>query len=150
MKVSDFMTRNVRFADPNQSIREAARQMLETDVGALPVCVDGELVGIITDRDIAVRAVAIGKGPEIRVGEIMSREVKSCRENEDAVNVAERMAHEQIRRVVVLDNRKKILGIVSLADFAIDQEPDIAGVTLRGISQPGGAHCQTSEAFKAA
>ena len=91
MKVSDCMTRNVRIADPDQTIRQAARTMASLDAGVLPVGENDRLVGIITDRDIAIRGVGEGKGPEAKVREVMSQEVRYCFEDEDVDDVLHNM-----------------------------------------------------------
>ena len=143
MQIKDAMTMDVRIVSPNQSIREAAQMMAEIDAGILPVGENDRLVGIITDRDIAVRAVAAGKGPDTRVREVMSREVKYCFEDDDVEDVAENMADIKVRRLPVLNRDKRLVGIVSLADLALTNGPESAGEALCGISEPGGEHSQS-------
>jgi CBS domain-containing protein len=142
MRVSDAMTRDVRVANPNQSIREAARMMADVDAGILPVGEQDRLVGMITDRDIAVRAVAQGKGPETPVREVMTSEVKYCFEDEDTDHVAHNMADLQVRRLPVVNRDKRLVGILSLGDLAVMEGAKPAGEALAGISQPGGEHSQ--------
>ncbi|MFZ5511653.1 MAG: CBS domain-containing protein [Pseudomonadota bacterium] len=144
MKVSQVMTRDVRIANPDQSIAEVARLMAQTDVGALPVGEHDRLVGMVTDRDIAIRAVAQGKGPDTKVGEVMSHEVKYCFEDEDIAHVAENMGDIQVRRLPVLDRGKRLVGIVSLADIARKEKPSHAAEAVCGISKPGGQHTTVS------
>jgi CBS domain-containing protein len=146
MRVSDAMTRDVRVANPNQSIREAARMMADVDAGILPVGEQDRLVGMITDRDIAVRAVAQGKGPETPVREVMTSEVKYCFEDEDTDHVAHNMADLQVRRLPVVNRDKRLVGILSLGDLAVMEGAKPAGEALAGISQPGGEHSQTGGA----
>src|SRR3989440_12946352 len=99
MRVSDAMTREVRVASPGQSIREVAKIMAEIDAGSMPVGDNDRLVGMITDRDIAIRAVAQGKGPDTPVREVMSTEqVLYCYEDEDLSHVAQNMGEQQVRR----------------------------------------------------
>ena len=98
MRVSEVMTRDVRVARADQTIREAANIMLDIDAGVLPVSENDQLVGMITDRDIAVRAIAQGKGPQTSVGEGMTSDVKYCFENEDTDHVARNMADQQVPR----------------------------------------------------
>lgn len=143
MRVNEAMTRDVRVANPEQSIREAARIMAEIDVGALPVGENDRLVGMVTDRDIAVRAVAQGKSPETKVRDVMSREVKYCFDDEDMDNVARNMGDIQIRRLPVVNRDKRLVGIVALADVATKQGSESAGMAVSGISEPGGAHTQS-------
>lgn len=142
MRVSEVMTRDVRLARPDQSIADAARVMAEMDVGALPVGADDRLLGIITDRDITVRAVATGRGPDTLVREVMSAEVRYCYEDEDTDEVAENMAEEQIRRLPVLDRTDRLVGILSLADLATEDQR-AAGEAVAGISRHGGLHSQS-------
>ena len=143
MKVSEAMTRDVRVANPDQSIREAARTMAEIDTGVLPVGESDRLVGMITDRDIAIRAVAEGKGPDTPVREVMTQDVKYCFEDEDTDHVARNMADQQVRRLPVVNRDKRLVGILSLGDLAVMQGAGPAGEALTGVSQPGGEHSQT-------
>src|SRR5438045_5501419 len=110
MRVSEAMTREVRVANPDQSIREVARIMAEIDAGALPVGDNDRLVGMITDRDIAIRAVAAGKPPTTPIREVMSSEVKYCFEDEDLSHVAENMGDIKVRRLPVLNREKRLVG----------------------------------------
>jgi CBS domain-containing protein len=146
MKISECMTRDVRIANPNETIREAARMMCECDAGILPVGENDRLVGMITDRDIALRAVAEGKGPETKVRDVMSAEVKYCFDDEDIDDAARNMAEQQIRRLPVLNREKRLVGIVSLGDLACSRETaDEAQTALTGISRAGGQHSQSAE-----
>ncbi len=145
MKILDAMTREVRTVTPESTIREAARIMADSDVGALPVAAGDRLAGMVTDRDIAVRAVALGKGPECTVGEVMTHEVLYCHEDEDVADVCVNMADMQIRRLPVVDADKRLVGIVSLADIANASESEAAGQALEGITRPGGVHNQSMD-----
>ena len=145
MRVSEAMTHNVRIARPEQSIAEAARVMMQIDAGALPVGEHDKLVGMITDRDIAIRAVALGKGPGTLVRDVMSIEVKYCFEDEDIEDVARNMAVEQIRRLPVVNRAKRLVGILSLGDLALKDGGRPSGITLARISQPGGEHSQSAD-----
>ena len=143
MRVSEAMTRDVRIASPNQSIREAARIMAEIDAGVLPVGENDRLVGMITDRDIAIRAVAEGKGPDTSVREVMTQDVKYCFDDEDTDDVVRNMADQQVRRLPVVNRDKRLVGILSLGDLAVMEGARPAGEALAGVSQPGGEHSQT-------
>ena len=143
MKVSEVMTRDVVVANPKQSICDAAKLMAECDAGALPVGEDDRLVGVITDRDIAVRAVAKRLSPDTPVREVMSQEVLYCFEDEDVEHVARNMADQQVRRLPVLNREKRLIGIVSMGDLALHAKPKTAGEAIAGISRPGGLHDQT-------
>lgn len=143
MKVSEVMTRDVRVANPNETIRDAALIMGQIDAGVVPVGEDDRLVGMLTDRDIAIRAVAEGKGPDTRIGDIMSKEVKYCFEDEDTDDVCANLGDQQIRRIPVVNREKRLVGILSLGDLAVEQGGNGTGDTLAAISRPGGAHSQT-------
>jgi CBS domain-containing protein len=145
MKVSDCMTRDVRVAAPNQSLREAAALMAELDVGVLPVGENDRLIGMITDRDIAIRGIACGKGPDTPVHEVMTDSVKYCFVDQSLEEVSRNMGDIQVRRLPVVDREKRLVGIISLSDIACgDGSIDEAGEALRDISQPGGEHSQTA------
>jgi CBS domain-containing protein len=140
------MSRDVRIATPGQSIRDAARIMGEIDSGAMPVGENDRLVGMITDRDIAVRAVAAGKGPDTPVREVMSPEVKYCFEDEDMEHVARNMAEIKVRRLPVMNRDKRLVGILSLGDVAVREDRETAGQAVKGVSKPGGPHTQSPRA----
>lgn len=143
MRVSDCMTRDVRIANPNETIADAARMMAECDAGVLPVGENDRLVGMITDRDIAIRAVGQGKGPNTKIGQVMSQEVKYCFEDEDVDHVARNMAELQVRRLPVLSRDKRLCGIVTLGDLACSREAaGMVVIAMSGISRPGGQHRQ--------
>jgi CBS domain-containing protein len=145
MKISDAMTRDVRMVRPDQSIREAAQLMAELDIGALPVQDNDRLVGMITDRDIAVRAVAEGKGADTKVRDAMTNEIKYCYEDQTVEEVTRNMGEQRIRRLPVMDRDKRLVGILSLGDLATEESSaDEAGEALGGISRPGGEHSQTA------
>lgn len=146
MKVSEVMTRDVRLVRPDQTIREAANLMAELDIGALPVEDQDRLVGMITDRDIAVRAVAEGKGPDTPVRQVMSSEIKYCFDDQSIDEVTQNMGELRIRRLPVVNRQKRLVGILSLGDLAVDESAqDEAGEALGGISRPGGRHSQSAE-----
>ncbi|MBY3488961.1 CBS domain-containing protein [Rhizobium laguerreae] len=146
MQVHEAMTRGVRVARPDQSIQEAATIMAEIDAGAVPVGDHDRLVGIITDRDIAVRAVARGKGPDAKIADVMTAEVKYCFEDEDVDHVLQNLGDQQIRRLPVVNRDKRLVGILSLGDIAVTSGDGAAGPTLSAISRPGGEHTQTGGA----
>ena len=143
MQVSEKMTRNVRLANPDDTIQQAARVMADCDAGALPVGDDDQLVGMVTDRDIAIRGVAQGKGLGTKVRELMTSDVRYCFEDEDLDHVANNMAEQQVRRLPVVNRNKRLVGILSLGDVAMGEGSQPAGAALAGVSRPGGAHSQT-------
>jgi CBS domain-containing protein len=143
MKVSNCMTRDVQLADPDMTLRQAAQLMARCDAGALPVGENDRLVGMLTDRDIAIRGVAEGRGPEAKVREAMSRDVCWCYEDDDVAEALHRMADEQIRRMPVLSRAKRLVGIISMADLSDSVRPSDTGQALSAISREGGQHNQT-------
>ncbi len=144
MKVKQAMTSEVRVASPDQTIREAARLMAELDAGALPVAENDRLVGMITDRDIAVRAVAEGLPADTPVSEIMSQEVLYCFEDQQLDDVARNMGQVQVRRLPVVNRDKRLVGIVSFADLARTEQPTTVGRAVSHVSEPGGKHSQSA------
>jgi CBS domain-containing protein len=144
MLVKEAMSRDVKTVGPDEQIQAAARIMLDMDVGALPVGDEDHLVGMITDRDIAVRGVAAGKAPSARVREVMSGELRYCFEDEDTAHVARNMGEQQLRRLPVVDREKRLVGIIALADLVTSAKSGHATAALSGISQAGGAHSQSS------
>ncbi|MCC2688386.1 MAG: putative dehydrogenase protein [Rhizobiaceae bacterium] len=145
MRVKDCMTNDVRIADPDQTLQEAAQVMARLDAGVMPVGENDRLVGMITDRDIAVRGVAEGKGPDARVREVMSTDVKYCFDDEEVDDVLHKMGEQQVRRLPVLNRDKRLIGIVSIGDLARTGETAETGEALSGISMPGGHHSQTAQ-----
>lgn len=143
MRVRDIMTASVDSIEAADTIAYAARRMAEDDVGILPILASGELVGVVTDRDIAVRAIARGLKPEAAIHRIMSDQVATCSPDDDIETALLLMGREQIRRMPVCDERNRVVGIVTLADLA-NRDPDKREVTetLDDICQPSGAHCQ--------
>jgi CBS domain-containing protein len=142
--VSDCMTRDVTVVTPNDTLQHAAKIMGQLDCGVLPVGENDRLVGMITDRDIAVRAVAEGKDPvQTRVRDVMTREIKYVFEDDLLSDATDMMAELQLRRLPVISREKRLVGILSIGDIAREDEPRQAGEALQGISRPGGPHTQT-------
>lgn len=147
MLVHELMTRQVELVGPNDSIQQAAKAMARIDVGVLPVAEGDRLVGMITDRDIAIRAVAEGRDPaRTIVKDVMSPEVRYCFDDEEVADVADNMAEQQVRRLPVVNREKRLVGILSLADLAREREPRAAGEALQGIARPGGLHNSAARA----
>lgn len=138
MQLKDVMTREVEVISPEDSIEEAARKMDRFNVGPLPVCDGQRLVGMVTDRDITVRATAAGKDPRsARVREAMTRDVLYCFDDQDVGEAAELMKTQQIRRLPVLDRSQRLVGIVSVGDLATDVRDDrLSGQVLEQVSEP--------------
>jgi CBS domain-containing protein len=148
MQVGAIMSRHVQVIGPDETVQEAARRMVELDVGLLPVEHEGRLVGVVTDRDIAVRSDAAGKDPRAAlVGEVMSAGIECCAEGDDVDHVARRMGELRVRRLPVLDGDGRLVGIVSLGDVAaVAHRPLPAGAALSAIAEPGGPHSQAGVA----
>jgi CBS domain-containing protein len=142
MKIKDCMTRDVKMVTPDSTLSEAAKMMAELDAGVLPVNNGDQLVGMITDRDIAIRGIAAGKGPNDKVSECMSKEVKYCFMDDDVAEVLRNMGDIKLRRLPVLNSAKRLVGIVSIGDLATNGAAVMAGDALNEISQPGGDHSQ--------
>jgi len=138
MPIKAIMTREVEVVHPEGTLREAAQKMATLDVGPLPVCKDNEMVGMLTDRDITVRATAEGRDPKTtRVYEVMTPEIIFAYEDDDVNDAAQLMAEHQIRRLVVLNRDKRLVGIVSLGDLAVHTgDVQQAGETLEDVSTP--------------
>src|SRR5919201_5186059 len=118
MKIRDAMTRDAKLTSPNDTIRHAAQMMKECDCGVLPVADGDRLVGMITDRDIAIRCIADGKGPDARVRDAMTQEVMYCFDDEDTHHICQNIADIQVRRLPVGNRYKRLVGIVSLSHLA--------------------------------
>ena len=142
MKVSEVMTRDVQTVRPDQPVQEAANFMLNADAGSIPVTDGDRLIGMITDRDIAVRGVASGKGPDCSVRDLMSSDMVCARDTDDSANVAQRMSEAQVRRLPVLDANDRLVGMVSLGDLARETSGESAQTALEGVSASGGQHQQ--------
>jgi CBS domain-containing protein len=137
MQVKTIMTRSVDLVDPNTTIRDAAMKMRDDDVGALPVGENDRLVGMITDRDIAIRAVAENKAPsQTAVRDVMSEGICYCFEDDAVDDAARIMADRQVRRLPVLNRDKRLVGIVALADIARSGATKAEEQAIEGVSQP--------------
>ena len=144
MKVKEAMCNDVQLIGPDQTIRDAARRMVEIDAGALPVAEKDRLVGMITDRDIAVRAVALGKSPDTKVRDIMSGEVLYCFDDEDLTHVSRNMSDMKVRRLPVVNRDKRLVGVISVGDIARNEQPTTVGRMVSKVSEPGGKHSQAA------
>lgn len=147
MNIQDVMTRDPSCVTPDATVREAAQVMQREDVGAVPVVngqSDRHLVGLITDRDIAIRCVADGKDGSCRVRDVMSSDdLATCTESDSIDDVMQTMSSEQVRRIPIVDERGSLVGIVSQADVARkSHDSHQTGETVENISEPGGRHAQ--------
>jgi CBS domain-containing protein len=146
-KVADVMSKDVKLASPEDTVQQAARVMSEQDTGVLPVGENDRLVGLVTDRDLAVRAVAAGKDPsKTKLREVMSGEPRYVFEDEPVEQAAASMAEQQVQRLPVLNRDKRLVGVVSVGDLAREAGGEAAGRALAGISRPGGRHNQNGPA----
>jgi CBS domain-containing protein len=136
MKILEIMTRNPELIDPDSSIRDAAKRMRDENIGALPVGENDRLIGMVTDRDIAVRGVAEDRTPATTtVRDVMSQKIFYCFEDDDVEDAARCMADNQVRRLPILNRDKRLTGIVALADIAQSGE-ECETIALEGVSEP--------------
>jgi CBS domain-containing protein len=142
MLLRDVMTREIQDIPPEATLKQAAEAMRSLDVGALPVCQNNTVIGMITDRDIAVRAVADGRDPnQAHVRDAMTRELIYCYEDDTVENAAKIMEEKQIRRLPVMDRNQCLCGIVSLGDLATRNRDDrLSGEVLERVSEPKVQH----------
>jgi len=133
--VRDVMTTNVSVAEPSESVRDVARKLKQLDVGSLPVCESGRLVGMITDRDLVVRVLAEDQDAAGAVGDAMSSDVVWAYEDDDVATLVKRMQESEVRRVPVVNRDKELVGIVTLADLArSNASPALKAKGLEGVS----------------
>ena len=143
MKARDAMTPDVQLCTPEDTLHDAAEAMAALNCGLLPVTENNRLVGMISDRDIAIRGVAMGRGPDSRVRDVMTADVKYCFDDQDIEEVTENMGDIQVRRLPVLDRKKRLVGIIALGDIARRNMGDGTAEALGLISRPGGHHAQS-------
>ena len=134
LAIKHVMSSGVAVAAPDDSIQAAAQKMADGDVGFIPVCDGEKLVGVLTDRDLAVRAVAAGKGVDTAVRDVMTEDVVYCFEDEEVERVARLMKEREIRRVLVVNRSKRLVGVVSLGDLA-EQQPGESADVLEAVSE---------------
>lgn len=143
MLVSDCMTSKVWTIRPSETLRAACNRMLDHDVGALPVMDGARVVGMITDRDVAVRAVARGFGPDAFVQDVMSIEVVCVVDAQDVADAVELMREHKVRRLPVVDHARRLVGVVTTTDLARRIGAEVRMLAMRGLAAPGGRHSQT-------
>lgn len=137
MLIKDIMTRGVETVSPQTTLQEAAARMKTLDVGPLPVCDGDRIEGMVTDRDIVVRGIAEGRDPRTtKVSDVMTRDVVTCKESDDVKIAARTMKDKQIRRLLVVDEKQKVSGIVSLGDVAVEGDDKMSGDVLEKVSTP--------------
>jgi CBS domain-containing protein len=137
MKLKEIMTSKVEILHPHDSLQTAACKMRDSDIGFLPVCDGDHLVGVVSDRDLAVRALAEGRDPSTIIGtQLISSPVLYCYEDQDVEEAAQLMQENQIRRLVILDRAKHLVGVVSLGDVALNGSRVLSGQVLQSVSEP--------------
>jgi CBS domain-containing protein len=141
MIIEQCMTQHVHTASPDSPLQSTARTMAQYDLGAIPVAKDDRLVGMVTDRDIAINAIARGLGPDAATSQVMNPEVLYCRASDDVDDVLDNMGANQIRRLPVVDDDKNLVGIVSLGDLT-KVHPARAGDSFARVAQPSDVHSQ--------
>lgn len=139
MQVREIMTRGAELIDPDMPLREVARRMRQENLGALPVGENDRLIGMITDRDIVVRGVADARIDAAVAREVMSERVYYCFEEDDLDDAADVMAEHQVRRLPVLNDAKRLVGMVSLADLGLSGSASAARRALQGVCEPSDA-----------
>jgi len=139
MQVKDVMTHNPEVVRSDALLQEVAEKMRTLGVGVLPVCNGDRVVGLLTDRDVTVRATAAGCDPTmIQVCDVMTADVVYCFEDQDMADAAKLMEAQQVRRLLVLNRDQRLVGIVSLDDLAAGGDPGLAGETLKEVSKSSG------------
>ena len=139
MQVNQAMSRKVQVCRPDQSIRDVARMISEADLGSLPGGDGDRLVGRVTDRDITVRAVGQGLGPDTPVRQVMTAEVKYCFDDEEVDDVARNLGSQQLHRLPVVNRDKRLVGFLALADLGYSDQDGATASAVEGISRPGAA-----------
>jgi CBS domain-containing protein len=135
MQIKEVMTKSVSYADPGTAVVELARRMRDEDVGAVPIAEDDRLVGMVTDRDIVVRAIASGRSIDgITAQDVMTNRMLFCSDDQDVNDVLANMGEQQVRRLPVVDADKRLVGVISLGDLARRAAPDRSGEALKEIS----------------
>lgn len=138
MKVSELMTKNPATAMPSSGLSEVAKMMRDCDCGAIPIVENDKVVGVITDRDITIRVIADNKNPQdVKVGDVMSKQIVTARVGDDVREVANIMEKHKVRRVPVVDEQGKCVGIVSQADIALNTNDRTTGDLVQKVSEPG-------------
>jgi len=139
MKLKEIMTQDVELIHPDDSLQTAAQKMRDRDIGFLPVCDGDRLIGVVSDRDIIVRVIAEGRDPKAMMGRnLVTAPVIYCFEDQDVDEAARIMQENQIRRLVILNRDKRLVGVVSLGDLAMNRPPDQSGEVLQSVSEPDG------------
>ena len=135
MKIREIMSSDVECVDPETALTEVANKMKTLDVGFIPVCQNDRLAGTVTDRDIVVRGIAGNRDVKtLKARDIMSKDVVFCQEDEDIKNVAKKMRDKDVRRILILNHAKRLVGVVSIGDI-VKAEEKIGGQTLRDITE---------------
>jgi len=139
MKLKEIMTRDVEVIHPDDSLQTAAQKMRDRDIGFLPVCDGDRLAGVVTDRDLIVRVIAEGTDPTAMMGRnLATAPVIYCFEDQEVDEAARIMQENQIRRLVILNRDKRLVGVVSLGDLAMNRPADQSGEVLQSVSEPDG------------
>ena len=142
MNIRDLMTSDVQTVSPGDTVQQAAGFMLSADTGSIPVCDGAKIVGMITDRDIAVRGIGKGLGPDCTVAELMSKDIVRARDTDDVQAIAQQMSDKQVRRMPVVDADDRLVGMVSLGDLSRQSQDSAAKTALDGVSAEGTQHDQ--------
>ena len=138
MKLKDIMTREVEIVSPKDTLKEAAQKMRVRDIGFLPVCDGDKVLGVVTDRDLILRAIAEGADPKTRIGDdFVTKPIVSCFSDEDVEEAARLMEEHQIRRLIILNREdNRLAGVVSLGDIATKGKEKTSAKVLQSVSEP--------------
>ena len=142
MNIRDLMTSDVQTVSPGDTVQRAAGFMLSADTGSIPVCDGAKIVGMITDRDIAVRGIGKGLGPDCTVADLMSKDIVCARDTDDVQAIAQQMSDKPVRRMPVVDADDRLVGMVSLGDLSRQSQDSAAKTALDGVSAEGTQHDQ--------
>lgn len=139
MKLKEIMTQEVKVIHPDDSLQIAAQKMRDQDIGFLPVCEGDRLVGVVTDRDLVVRVIVDGRDPNAKIGRhLVTAPIIYCFDDQDVEEAEQIMEENQIRRLVILNRDKRLVGVVSLGDLALTRSADQSGEVLQSVSEPDG------------
>lgn len=139
MKLNEIMTQEVTVIHPDDALQTAAQKMRDQDIGFLPVCDGDRLIGVVTDRDLVVRVLVDGRDPKAEIGRnLVTAPVIYCFEDQDVEEAEQIMEENQIRRLVILNREKRLVGVVSLGDLALTRSADQSGEVLQSVSEPDG------------
>lgn len=144
MIIQECMSSDVHTISPGTPLRHAAEQMAINDIGSLPVAENLRLVGMVTDRDIAIRGIGMGLGPDAQASEVMSDNALYCYVTDEVPDVLANMGENQVRRLPVVTENKQLIGLISISDL-VKAQPELGAASLAQVAEPSALHSQTLE-----